>query len=454
MVADFFEVGDQSGFAQRVTDARTGQTIGFRKGAQTQDLGVGDVDGRYASVWGGVAIGFVEQKEEVIGQSFDQLFDVCGGPPGSHGIVGIGDVQHAGAFTDGGGEQGVEIFAIVAEWDFDKAGALGCDVEVECGIGAIGCDDGGTGVGGDFDSEAEEAVDAFADDDVVNLDRVKLRDRGPQIMVFGIAVFPGLVRGGDHGRNGAGGGAKGAFVGAEAGAKGAAAHPLHLFGANERNGVRQGFDDGCDDRLFQRETGPSSSDEAQCGEFAPEGGRQFAHVATRTRAEIGRCSGGVEITPALEWAAWYGADGDDFGIEQQETTRRAVFLLALVETNEALAGLNEPLDHPIERPAIEEVSGALGSLERRVEDSRAVADLAPELAVGGLPLGVVVDGLGADRQFDHVDGHGGGFSLPIARQSVTDTSAGGRSGAAIHSFSTDRVTRRRCRCIVRRRVGR
>ena len=90
--------------------------------------------------------------------------------------------------------------------------------------------------------KAEQPVDAFADDDVVEVDAVELRERRAQLVALGIGIHPVAVGGGAHGGQRFGRRPKQAFVGAEAGAERPAARALLRLGADERHERGQAFD--------------------------------------------------------------------------------------------------------------------------------------------------------------------------------------------------------------------
>src|SRR5690606_18381084 len=89
------------------------------------------------------------------------------------------------------------------------------------------------------DQQTEEAVDPLAADDVRRQDAMARGQGGPEIVEFGIAVFPRLRRRFGHCRDGAGRGTEGALVGAEPGAERAAEPALAHLGADEGNRLRQ-----------------------------------------------------------------------------------------------------------------------------------------------------------------------------------------------------------------------
>ena len=94
-----------------------------------------------------------------------------------------------------------------------------------------------------FTAQPEQAVDAFADDDVVEIDAVECGERSAQLVALGIGIHPVAVGGGAHGGERFGRGPEQAFVGAEPGAERAAARALLGLRADERHERGQAFDE-------------------------------------------------------------------------------------------------------------------------------------------------------------------------------------------------------------------
>ncbi len=91
---------------------------------------------------------------------------------------------------------------------------------------------------------SQKPVDAFADHDAPRINAVVGRQRGPQVMAFGVAVFPHLRRRPGHRRDGAGRGAEDAFVGPDPRGEGASARALLRLGAHEGHRGGQAFSQG------------------------------------------------------------------------------------------------------------------------------------------------------------------------------------------------------------------
>ena len=111
--------------------------------------------------------------------------------------------------------------------------------------------------------------------------------------------------------------------------------------------------------------------------------------------------------------------------------------LALLETDEPLAHLHGALDDPIERAAVEQLGVALGRLEGGVEDARRLAGLLALGGARGLPVGQLLDGVGADAELDEVQRHG---FLPNRIKWSDDGLAAERIASANGAASTA------CRC--------
>src|SRR5262249_9106741 len=86
-------------------------------------------------------------------------------------------------------------------------------------------------------------VDALAHHDVLGPDAMTLGERGLQVVVLGIAVFPALRRRLRHGGDGAWRWAEHVLVGADARAEHPAAAALLRLGADERHRGRERADD-------------------------------------------------------------------------------------------------------------------------------------------------------------------------------------------------------------------
>lgn len=111
------------------------------------------------------------------------------------------------------GDQGCGVFVVAFVRHLVQHPAEPRDMVVEGRIGPVRCDSAVTCADVKPHEQAQEPVDAFAHHDIVDADAVMLRKGRAQIVAFGVAVHPDLGRCLLHGGNGAGRGAKSAFVG-------------------------------------------------------------------------------------------------------------------------------------------------------------------------------------------------------------------------------------------------
>ena len=242
VIADLLEGADDARFTDAIADAGAGEAIGLGERAQTQDLRVAGVDRQQLCRWRRIAIGLVEQQQHAGRQSGDKPAQRLGSPEGAHGIVGIADVEDAGVLAPRGIEQRAQILLVVAVGHAHEAAAAAGDMEVEGRVGAVRGDDRGARLDDELHGKPEQAVDALADDDVVEADAMKLRQRRAQFVALGIGVHPVAVGGRAHGSERLGRRAEQAFVGAEPRAKGATAGTLLRLRTDEGHEGRQAID--------------------------------------------------------------------------------------------------------------------------------------------------------------------------------------------------------------------
>ena len=115
----------------------------------------------------------------------------------------------------------------------------------------------------------------------------------------------------------------------------------------------------------------SGSDQSQLGEVLAQlrrhGGDAGGGVATQIL-------GGLvlrQVAPALERAPRHRAHGHQLVLEDQRAAGRAVLLGPFRDVEQGLTHLHDALDHPVERPARQQLVAPLGRLEGAVEQLRA-----------------------------------------------------------------------------------
>src|SRR5690606_27850384 len=121
--------------------------------------------------------------------------------------------------------------------------------------------------------------------------------------------------------------------------------------------------------------------------------------------EIGRRILRFEIAPALKRPArlW---DSSLYVRVEIEPATLAMIVANVIDGDDALAHADDALDHPIERPARQHVLHPLRPHARAADRM----DELPLLLFGSLdladlPLGQIFDAVGADAEFDDVNGH-------------------------------------------------
>ena len=244
VVADLVEALDHARLADRVADARAGHAVGLGEGAEADDLRIGDVDRRRGAGRRELAIGLVEAEHGAGRQPRDQRLDGRAVPPGAHRVVRVGEEQQARLLLVRERQQGVGILAVVDVRRGDQPPAIAGDMEVEGGIGAERGRDRHARLDEQAHDVAEQSVDALAHHDVLRLHAVLRGQRVLEVVVLGIAVFPGIGRLLAHRLDGARRRAEHALVGADAGAEQAAALALLRFRPDEGHGRGQLLDDG------------------------------------------------------------------------------------------------------------------------------------------------------------------------------------------------------------------
>lgn len=105
--AEFVHFGDESWMADAVADAESGEAVDFGESAKGEDVVV--LAEEFESVGkivalGVFAIGFIENDEDIAGNSFEESGKFAGAKGSAGGIVGIGNVDDAGLRSDDGGD--------------------------------------------------------------------------------------------------------------------------------------------------------------------------------------------------------------------------------------------------------------------------------------------------------------------------------------------------------------
>ena len=111
------------------------------------------------------------------------------------------------------------------------------------------------------------------------------------------------------------------------------------------------------------------SDQAQLSQLTAHSGRQRCKPLVPAPKISGRIVG-IQIAPALKCTARDGANRHKLFIEEKQATARAILLVSVLKSDEALTRLNHALDDPVKRAAVEQLILALGSLEGGMEQAR------------------------------------------------------------------------------------
>ena len=188
-------------------------------------------------------IGLIQHEQRAGRNVVDQILHDAGLPAGAHGIIRIGKINQAGIFFLCKVQQGRRILVVIHIRRGDEPAAETRDMKIIGGIGAKGICHRYAGFHKKPDGQAQQAIDAFANRDILNADPMMPGNRGAEIMDFRVAIFPRLEGCLLHGGNGLGRGAENTFIGADAGAKRNAASPQDGFRANKGNGGGKAFDE-------------------------------------------------------------------------------------------------------------------------------------------------------------------------------------------------------------------
>ncbi len=143
-----------------------------------------------------------------------------------------------------------------------------------------------------------------------------------------------------------------------------------------------------------------ASEDADIG----QGGRKFGRervIAAARGAKIGGRVGASKVAPALKRAFLRGGGSGDSGVKNDGTAPDSVAANHLVKAQDGLAALYKPLNDPIDRATLQQFGFALGPHPGNMAWQ----------PVGALRAGVVLPGdeildrLGANAEFDQMQGH-------------------------------------------------
>src|SRR6056297_1465129 len=135
------------------------------------------------------------------------------------------------------------------------------------------------------------------------------------------------------------------------------------------------------------------SDHADLGECGGQLGRQ-AVLALAGGGQVARGIGRRKVAPALERSLARGGGADDLGPEHDGAAADAVAARHLVEPQDALSALHQPLDDPVDGAAVEQLVRAAGPHAGNVA-RQAVGPLGTRRC---LPGRQILDGIAADAQ--------------------------------------------------------
>ena len=179
------------GLADGVAAANAGKPVGLREGTHPQHVRPRRVDRRQCGGRADLAIGLVEQKHRRLGQRLDEAGDLVRLPPGAHRIVGIGEIDERAPFPGCTAvEQVVEALPVVLVGHGDQPPARARDMEVEGRVGAERRHHRRARLDEHAHDQAEQPVDALADNHVFVADAEMRRQCRLQVEIVGVAIHP------------------------------------------------------------------------------------------------------------------------------------------------------------------------------------------------------------------------------------------------------------------------
>ena len=164
---------------------------------------------------GGVlAIGFVEDDQNITGNLFEEDCEFAGAKGGARGIVGVGDINDSGLRGYGGGD-GIEVERIIAHWRLDEMATAGANGNREKSEGALAGNAFKPGAQQSAGGEVDDFAGAETDEDFFETDVVAGCQDFAETLTATIGIPVGLAESATGGFHGLGGGAEGILVGSK-----------------------------------------------------------------------------------------------------------------------------------------------------------------------------------------------------------------------------------------------
>ena len=184
---------------------------------------------------------------------------------------------------------------------------------------------------------------------------------------------------------------------------------LSVSGPDDRPAVRHQRRDAGELRPCAQSSPRSASSRRNSGGRCEMPSSPFAHVRRGVLA--------LQVAPALERAPRLPARRMQHRLENEVAARNAVGVDERSNVQKALAHLHVPLDHPVERAALQQFVRPLGDHARGVELLGDLAAGARRIEARGDPGIEILDRLGADAEFEKVQGHGWVIGRSVPRSS-------------------------------------
>ena len=215
--AELIHLGDERGMTDAVADAESGEAVDLRESAEREDVVVLAEErervGKIAAL-GVLAVGLVEDDEDVARNFLEEGREFCGTESGAGGIVGIGDVDDTGLRSDGGGD-GVEIEGVILHGSLDEIGAAGANGDGEEREGTFAGDAVKAGAEENAGGEVDDLTGAEADKNFFKTDVVAGGEDFAEMLAAAIGIPVGFAESAAGSFHGFGRGAERIFVGSE-----------------------------------------------------------------------------------------------------------------------------------------------------------------------------------------------------------------------------------------------
>jgi len=158
-----------------------------------QHLLIAGIYRRCRALWRGIDIGFIQKQHGTVRYIVDHALDRLCVPPGTHRVIGIGDIDQLGRNLDGLLQQCSRVFVVIGEGYHHEVSAKAVHMKIEGWIGPERCHHIDAGLHINAGNTAQQRVNSSPKNNVLNADAMVRSQCLTQFQPFGIGIFPYLT---------------------------------------------------------------------------------------------------------------------------------------------------------------------------------------------------------------------------------------------------------------------